>query len=143
MEKKDKITINFTISRRFRFALVLSFISFSLIIAGAYIAGYIDVNGLYRGIISVVVGLGLLASVVAFYRLNPIARYKVRYIAVGAWLGIMFGFLGSLLLRFSGGPIISDVIGGFTWFLVSIIISPIVGGLVGYWFSKRKTPASP
>ena len=138
--------------RRFWIEMAI-FATFALaIVWAAYFSGYLDVNGVQRGIISIVSAVAfaymfhhILRDVLSKKRQLMIA--KVAWTGLGAWLGWVITFFGTVLIsaiyRFYGeSPPLANANGW--WFLIlSFVVAPIVGARFGYWFGKRRRFKTP
>jgi len=131
-------------------AFLLFFVLVSQFVLFFY--GYIDSSTLYKGLITAVLAVGfaymiqhILRDVLSKERQLRIA--KIAWTSLGAWLGWASTFFGAVAIsafyRSRGEvPLLADSNGW--WYLVlSFLVAPIVGGLIGYWFGKRRRFKTP
>jgi hypothetical protein len=76
------------------------------------------------------------------------SRMKIGYTIGGVWLGLaIFFFGGGFLIRglqeLTGKPLL-HIIFWTDWYLVfSLLLAPVVGGIIGYHFGKRRSFQKP
>jgi len=133
--------------RRFWIEAAITSIILLAILLAAYFLGYIDLTGLYQGILTIIGGVGVAYMSVHVTRdvLSKRARLlfnKIGYIVVGAFLGSLISFFGSILLillvRFLGGPDLAHLEGGGELWILATVVLIIVGGIAGYRFGKKR-----
>ena len=133
--------------RRFWIEMAIGTVALLIITLAAYFLGYLDLDGVYQGIISIISGIGvaymiqhILRDVLSKKRQLMIA--KIAYTGLGAWAGWAITFFGAVLIsalfRLSGNlPPLANPNGW--WFLVlAFVIAPIIGAPIGYWVGKRR-----
>jgi len=133
--------------RRFWIEAAITSIIILAILLAAYFLGYINLTGLYKGIIMIIGGIGVAYMSVHVTRdvLSKRAQLlynKIGYIWVGAGSGFLISFFGNILLvllvRFLGGPDLAHIEGGGELWILAMVVLTIVGGIWGYRFGKKR-----
>jgi hypothetical protein len=107
-----------------------------------YFSNYINLYVLQRGIM-------LIFSIFCSYAFayitievlsekDPLKRYKIGFIVGGVTTSIGIIFLTSIILRILNLPSLPQLLDMWTAIILTAVIAPIIGGLLGYWLGKRR-----
>lgn len=107
-----------------------------------YFSGYMNSDWVYQSILAIISG-------VAFsYMIHHVLRNvlpkrtqlkvaKAVWIGVGACIGWVLSFFGTVFIILLGGPNLLHVL-GYWWFVLVFLIAPFMGVPIGYWIGKRR-----
>jgi hypothetical protein len=134
--------------RRFWIGVVISTTVTIAIYLVSYFLGYIDLSELGQKLLWMLGAIGIVYMVRHITRdvlseKSQLLFNKINYIILGAWLGLTVSFFGvgflSLLSMRLGGPnyFIIFIDNTFTTVLF-LIVPPIIGGIAGYRFGKKR-----
>lgn len=136
--------------RRFFIALAVGQVVVFIIILTFYFLGELEFYRVLTTTSGVVIGTVALYFAYRMQRTMPEPgskemklRMKKVYPAGGAWLGMVIAFFGvgilvRLLQDLLGIPLLHTVFWS-NWYLVfALIVAPIIGGICGYYFGKRR-----
>jgi hypothetical protein len=124
------------------------FIAISAVILSIeYFLGNLDFIGLYRGIISVLGGVGLAYMIQhitrdIFSKKTRLLLNKIMYVTLGVWLGLCTSFFGVLLISILslhfGGPSIAKMVNTSFETIIILAVPAVIGGIAGYRFGKKR-----
>lgn len=134
--------------RRFWTALAVSQVIILISILALHSFGYIDLAGAVQSSIGAISGVALAYFGYRMQRTAPKpgskeekSRMKKAYPVGGAWLGVATSFIGTIFLSILsirlGGPNFFRIIDNTLGFIFVFVVSPIVGGIGGYYLGKR------
>jgi len=129
--------------RRFWIGVAGASTTVGVVICALYLLNYIDLYELFGGIIAI-----FFASFFCymFARAKEVLSEKIQltlnkiaYIIGGASFGIFVILFGvGTILKVLGFPPLINLLGSWPAIILTLIIVPIVGGLLGYWVGKRR-----
>jgi len=134
--------------RRFWIEMLIFVVITLSIILAAHFLGYIDGNGVYQGIITMIPAIGV--SYMIQHVLRKVLSKKTQriiaktgYIAGGISLGLGTAFFGvgiifRVLQEITGEPLLHTIFWS-NWYLVfSLLIAPTIGAFLMYHFGKKR-----
>lgn len=136
--------------RRFFIALGVGQVVVFIIILVFYFLGELGFYRVMTGISGVVIGTVALYFAYRAQRTMPEpgskemkSRMKKVYPAGGAWLGLAIAFFGAgvlfrVLQDLSGIPLLHTVFWSNWYLAFALIVAPIIGGVAGYYFGKKR-----
>jgi DNA-binding transcriptional ArsR family regulator len=136
--------------KRFFAILVVSQIVYLTITSTLYLLGIVD---FYRLALAIIY-FAMATTVVYFgYRMQrsiPLSgskeeknRMRIGYTAGGVWFGLVVFFFGAAFLlralqEITGQPLLHTIF-WTDWYLgFSLVLAPIIGGVIGYYFGKKR-----
>lgn len=113
-----------------------------VILFALYFSNYIDLYVLQRGItliFSVYCSYAFAyIAIKVFSEKDPLKRYKIVFVVGGVTTSIGIIFLVSILLRILNLPPLLQLLDMWTAIILTAVITPIIGGLLGYLLGKRR-----
>ena len=117
-----------------------------LIVSLLYFYGYIEISLWITWIAITIPGLAIVYFMDKVHLSDETGNqddyWKVRYILLGIYAGLLIAFFGSILtiilVVMLGGPNLAHVEGFGELWIMLLIILPIIGGIIGNWVGKRR-----
>jgi hypothetical protein len=134
-ETNNSDSKGFKFDRRFWTMLAISYVLFLLLVILPFLLGYINSTIVFYGIAGIIESLILMVIVWRLNRVGPLARKRIGYVVFGGWLGLLIGVVFGIILF---GHQIIAAIGSWPQFFIVIVLSPLVGSLIGYLGGKGK-----
>jgi hypothetical protein len=146
-DENDTLQPRRAFGRKTWLLIMISYVSFSIILLLLYFYGYIDGSRFFAGVTYIFAGL---AFVIAVYVLQSYRHvldkkmlfWKIAYTMLGAWVGLVVAFFAPLLLflffRFLGETDLAHLQGSGEIWISLLVIGPLIGGIAGYNFGKKR-----
>lgn len=130
--------------RRFWIEMAIGFVILSVANWTIYFFGYIDVYGLLRNTATLflIIGFCYMIQHIKTEVLSEkglLTLNKIAYVLLGACLMIAISLFGvEFMLKTLGLPPLPTLIGTWPAIISTLIVSPIIGGFLGYKLGKRR-----
>ena len=146
-DENDMLQPRSAFGRKTWLLIMISYVSFSIILLLLYFYDYIDGSRFFAGVTYIFAGL---AFVIAVYVLQSYRHvldkkrlfWKIAYTMLGAWVGLVVAFFAPLLLflffRFLGETDLAHLQGSGEIWISLLVIGPLIGGIAGYNFGKKR-----
>ncbi|MCL1976540.1 MAG: ArsR family transcriptional regulator [Candidatus Bathyarchaeota archaeon] len=136
----DKLSENTRLSRRWKISWCLTTVSLFVIAFSSWYVFDFQFVVLVRGLV-----VALLFSAIMYYlEVKPMTTARLLYIGCGAsalgvalWL-LLWGFANMISLQSTLYQLTGSTIGFDLFFVISLVVCCVIGGLVGEWHGKRR-----
>lgn len=130
--------------RRFWIEATIGSVILYVILFAFYFSNYIDLYGLLHGIASIFSAI-FCCYAIAYIKTEVLSEKallklnKLAFVVGGVSISIGITLFGvGVILRILNLPSLPQLLGTWPAILLTAVIAPITGGLLGYWFGKRR-----